>query len=1202
MKVRTLAIVIGIAVLLIVPLVLFACGSPVPTPPPPTQAPTKAAPTAAPTQAPPTAAPTQAPVEAAPTAAPAAQAAPNNTPRLRQLDFAPFDAALAAFTAERTAQIAAIVKEADMAQVQDAVKAGQLTYTELTLYFLSRIKKYDETLRTMVELNPDALKEAQAADRLLKDGKATSLLLGMPVTLKDNIETAAPLHTTGGSEILLNYQPKADASFVKQLRDAGAVILGKANLSEFAGGINIVPPGFSAVGGLTLNPHGDFSAGGSSSGSGAGTAAYETMVSVGSETAGSLIVPASWNGVVGMYPSKGVVDGSQVIPLIKNNDSAGPIGRNVKDVAALLGVIDTKDVDYVAGLTPDALKGVKAGFFKSDVLAQPTSDLEDTTDNATVAQIVEAALMATGATVTDVKLPSSEVLDKLNSLISVLIDGGVRHDMVPYLTAAGSPVKTLEELAAYNLQDPQVRIPKGQSEVDIALADQLMRDPEAYAQMTAGIKGALVEVLDAAFADNQVDVLVSVNNYHSAQYATANYPAITVPLGKRANGMPVGLTLIGKPGDEAKLLAYAYALEQATKLRVTPDVDQFVSEANAPARAFTYGDAWQSVSCDELAVAPAIAAKADCGYVTVPEKRGESGLALGDKTIQLGVVRLRSTDKTPGAPIFQGEGGPGAPGLLFISQEAGAAGIDMSKNNAATLADRDWVYFTQRGTKGAKPFLTCPAYDAINYNVALNGWARAEKEAEIVKALEGCRDKYAAEGVDFSAYNTDENAADVKDIAKALGYDKIIYYGISYGTWLGQFIMRNHPEILEAVILDGIAPVEFTAYNQISDFQASFQRVFEACKADAACGKFYPDLEAELSEVVARLEANPAPVVVTHSDGTTVTLKLDGFAVLNHLFGTIVGNSVEVPWTIDKLKMGDPATLALMAPSAPSPSGDSGRIMHFAVNCSDDPNASLEEFKLDALAPVFEPYAWDDAIRMVSGCKVMNVPQLPTASDQPVTSDLPVLLLNGALDPATSPAYGPMIGKSLPNSQSILFPAAGHGQTRDACAMAILSAFAKNPMAKVDTSCITPKMTFVTPVDAASSSKDGKATINMTLPVGFLQGAPGQWAFGGTGIIALNAYPAGTQALDALQTALKNVGIAYDSAQVKDAAPIAGRPVKTIQGQTELGGVKYDYDYFAFDNQAGAYVIVSLQSNPAATDTWRQQILPALLGTVVVTQ
>ena len=134
------------------------------------------------------------------------------------------------------------------------MQAGKLTSEELTLYFLSRIQKYDETLRTMVEMNPNALKEAQAADALRKAGKTTNAMLGIPVTLKDNIETAARIHTTGGSEILLNNQPKADASFVKQLRDAGTVILGKANLSEFAGGINIVPPGFERGGRIDHEP------------------------------------------------------------------------------------------------------------------------------------------------------------------------------------------------------------------------------------------------------------------------------------------------------------------------------------------------------------------------------------------------------------------------------------------------------------------------------------------------------------------------------------------------------------------------------------------------------------------------------------------------------------------------------------------------------------------------------------------------------------------------------------------------------------------------------------------------------------------------------------------------------------------------------------------------------------------------------------
>ena len=508
------------------------------------------------------------------TALAAAQAEPSNSKRLRELDFSPFEEALTAFTPDRAGKVEAIVKDADIATVQAAMQSGNLTSEELTLYFLSRIKKYDDTLRTMIELNSDALTQARAADRLRKDGKATSAMLGIPVTLKDNIETTGPLHTAGGSEILLNHVPKADASFVKQLREAGAVILGKANLSELAGGINIMPPGFSAVGGLTMNPHGDFSAGGSSSGSAAGTAAYMTMVSVGSETAGSLIIPASWNGVVGMYPGKGVVDSSGVIPLIKNNDSAGPIGRNVKDVATLLGVIDTNDTDYVAGLNAKALNGAKAAFLKADVLAQAASALEDSSDNAAVAQLIEKSLTNAGAKVSDIEFTPDQIGARLNGALGLLIAGGVRHDMLPYLTAAGALVKTPEDLAAYNLKDPKTRIPFQQGTLDSAVANADMKDAKAYEEVIAQVKAVAVAALDQAFADSQADVLVSVNNYHSQFYATANYPAISVPMGLRANGMPVGVTLIGKPGSEAKLLSYAYALEQATKLRVDPALAQ----------------------------------------------------------------------------------------------------------------------------------------------------------------------------------------------------------------------------------------------------------------------------------------------------------------------------------------------------------------------------------------------------------------------------------------------------------------------------------------------------------------------------------------------------------------------------------------------------------------------------------------------------
>ena len=190
-------------------------------------------------------------------------------------------------------------------------------------------------------------------------------------------------------------------------------------------------PGASAVAGLIVNPHGDYSPAGSSSGSGAGTAAYETMVSVGSETSGSLIAPASCNGVVGMYPGQGVVDGANVIPLIKNNDSAGPIGRNVKDVAALLGVIDTMDTDYVAGLDAKALNGVNAAFLKSDVLVQKPSELEDTADNAAIAQLVEKSLTKAGAKVTDIELtPAGSVSTQLNLGAILMRRRASRHDSV----------------------------------------------------------------------------------------------------------------------------------------------------------------------------------------------------------------------------------------------------------------------------------------------------------------------------------------------------------------------------------------------------------------------------------------------------------------------------------------------------------------------------------------------------------------------------------------------------------------------------------------------------------------------------------------------------------------------------------------------------------------------------------------------------
>jgi amidase len=378
-----------------------------------------------------------------------------NTPRLRPLDATPFQAAIRRQPADRAAGLDALLARATVPEVQAAMQAGAFTAEELTVYFLARIQRHDERLRSLVELNPLALQEARASDARRRAGQLRGPLDGIPLSLKDNIETAAPMHTTAGAEILLNHIAPQDAPLVVQLRAAGAVILGKANLSEWAGVVSFgqINGGFTAVGGQTRNPHGHYPSSGSSSGSAAGVAALLAMVSVGSETSGSLIGPSAFNGVVGMKPSRGLVDGTGIVPLVKPNDSAGPVGRSVTDVAALLDVIDTVSVDYVAGLRPDALDGVNVGVLAPQIVAEP--------DNTALLQGASASLVALGARLRPARMVATPAWGDTRSFLAYL-SAGVRHDMVGYLAARAPQVKTLEDLLAYNAADARRRVPTGQ--------------------------------------------------------------------------------------------------------------------------------------------------------------------------------------------------------------------------------------------------------------------------------------------------------------------------------------------------------------------------------------------------------------------------------------------------------------------------------------------------------------------------------------------------------------------------------------------------------------------------------------------------------------------------------------------------------------------------------------------------------------------
>lgn len=495
-----------------------------------------------------------------------------SSPRLRPLDLSPFEDALRDFEDDRVERVATLVRDASIVQLSRLMDSGRLTSQDLTLLCLSRIRAQDETLRSLLELNPHALVEAASADERRRAGASPSPLCGIPLTLKDNIETAPPLHTTAGSVLLADHLAEHDAPLVARLRDAGAVILGKANLSELAGAMSS-RAGFSAVGGQAMNPSGaQFSPGGSSSGSAVGVAAGLCIASIGTETSGSLLAPAAFSGVVAMKPSRGVVPTDGIVPLVHTQDSAGPVARSVADAAAVLEVIARHPVR--TDLADDALEGVRVGVLRADVLSQQ-SPFEDTSENAAVLGRVVEGLTRAGADAADVLLGlRADSLDEYEKGFVGVVLGGLCHDTLPYLAAAtgargdGVRVTTAADLLAWNLADPRRRMPSGQGVLDLAVLRGA--DADAYAEAALGFRDRAAALLAETFDGTRTELLVSLSNRHSSVYATAGFPAVTVPAGMRSNGMPVGATFIGRPGEDGRLLSMAHAFERVTRLRREP--------------------------------------------------------------------------------------------------------------------------------------------------------------------------------------------------------------------------------------------------------------------------------------------------------------------------------------------------------------------------------------------------------------------------------------------------------------------------------------------------------------------------------------------------------------------------------------------------------------------------------------------------------
>jgi hypothetical protein len=252
-----------------------------------------------------------------------------------------------------------------------------------------------------------------------------------------------------------------------------------------------------------------------------------------------------------------------------------------------------------------------------------------------------------------------------------------------------------------------------------------------------------------------------------------------------------------------------------------------------------------------------------------------------------------------------------------------------------------------------------------------------------------------------------------------------------------------------------------------------------------------------------------------------------------------------------------------------------------------------------------EPYrdfVEDDGATEVLACKVLKVPQLPDSSDVPVKSDLPALLLNGGLDPATDAEYGRVIAAGLPNSQYVLFPGNGHGQAQNACAVSIIAAFLKDPSATVDTTCIPPKPVFALPVNAGIVSADGAVSIRTRLPGNYIpSGTPGSYG-AGKSLVAFKSYPAGTSIEEAISTTLAPTGIKFDPAQLVDGPVIGGLPSKVFTATAPLAGDVYDVATFAIVHPKATFVIEFLQGDAALQKVWREQVVPGYLKNVVISE
>lgn len=441
-----------------------------------------------------------------------------------------------------------LILNKSIADIQSEIAADKLTYTELTAFYLDRILRYDKApkgINAVVSINPDAISRAKELDAGRVEG-INSPLTGIPVLLKDNINTR-DMPTSGGTYAFKDFYPAENAPMVDRLTSAGAIILGKSNLSEMAYFFGErVPSGYSSAVGQTHNPFNPLllSPQGSSSGSGAAVAAGLCAAAFGTETTGSIVAPANIHSLVGYKPSLGLISTEGVIPLSSTMDTVGPMAATVSDAVALFNASVSNDAKKIT-LQENAadLKGKRIGVFETE-----GSD-----------RLVEALNKAGAETV---KLPIE--VDILDTEFIMLQD--FKTDFAAYAEKYNAPVKSLEDLVTFNKEDLARRAKYGQDLLELA-ADITDPDREKVNKMVSAMKEYIQQLMET----HELDVFAFMNNDVCDIPCAAGAPEITVPLGKNEYDEPVGATFFAAVGQDEKLVNVAYAFEKVAGDRQIPE-------------------------------------------------------------------------------------------------------------------------------------------------------------------------------------------------------------------------------------------------------------------------------------------------------------------------------------------------------------------------------------------------------------------------------------------------------------------------------------------------------------------------------------------------------------------------------------------------------------------------------------------------------